>query len=141
MQAQQGEPGCAQNDFEKIEKAMKTAPEVEDEVATFWLASNILQSLEPFISKKNREQVHEQIVKCINRGVNLTGFGEACAVADDACICPAGWKVAGAIQDNTAIKYVKLPICTRCGNPVCEACSSMSEGKRICNECKAEARE
>jgi formylmethanofuran dehydrogenase subunit E len=60
-----------------------------------------------------------------------------CHVADDRCAAPAGIRVGNGIWHGD--KKTKLE-CHRCGLPVCRKCSSIVDGKRICNDCRNEER-
>lgn len=67
---------------------------------------------------------------------------EPCCIANEGCENPAGWGVNGAIANNSHLR--KIPLCRRCGDPVCESkgCSEVvqyiGEQSRLCWYCLAE---
>lgn len=65
---------------------------------------------------------------------------EPCHVANSGCQNPAGWSWGTGINNNNWL--VAIPLCFRCGYPVCENCSSRVEyeggERRICATCLGE---
>lgn len=101
-----------------------------------WLGRNLFQRLQLLLLKGTvEEEVLSTIFKCLNQPVELAGCGEPCAIAGEDCVAPAGWSVGGGVVENTSLKLIRLPYCARCSEPVCDVCSRMIEGQRVCADC------
>jgi hypothetical protein len=65
----------------------------------------------------------------------LPGTGQPCHVANQGCTHPAGWKAGNGHAENKDANAEFL--CSECDEPVCGACSGISEsGRRVCSDCR-----
>lgn len=62
-------------------------------------------------------------------------MAEHCAVADDNCLDPAGFGIAGYGYAASRGSGKTRACCMRCGDAVCANCRTGKRGKWICNNC------
>lgn len=60
---------------------------------------------------------------------------ECCSVVDVDCEAPAGFAVGGGAIPNFDVEPGLTESCFRCGEPVCQACSTRTTDGRICLNC------
>lgn len=64
---------------------------------------------------------------------------ESCHIADSGCLHPAGWMSGGGVIECTDGEETQS--CVGCSEPVCEACSAVTDDGWLCNYCGEEEEE